>query len=516
MGIVNSLAYTPPFNGKYKEGEIISYSTDGVWLNKMTSLWGSNLKVYEKIHPGVMVDSTGTLYCVMPVTTLFFDGASFLEKISPTGNKHRTAFYVDDGLGRDRYSWPSNRMNSFNEDANFSNAAWIALAPCMAQEANGTTDYVCAFVYVLPSRWWNTSSGADTEGFLFLKIKKSDLSVVTSRLENGLNNSKANGFGDFTTLTYNKNVFTAIYDVGTAKILAYWLHKDSSGDDNCTKLNYHTVTDQGGALVTYICSHGAIGNQQTHCIEPRIMKVGDEYHFATSNGYYPWWIKTNSSGNTTFAGYNPYMDGYDSNTSSASCCYHSDMNVIQHAGQTIALQLVMSKTSRLNEAYARWNASYVSWSTSYVALTLYSWPAGYVWSNSSSRPIAPENCIAVFPVTSATSGYDTLSTTLYKNTHMFVVYNDHIIYAYCYPGRKTHLILGTARYKFDSSSNVHLLTKREFVDSNGNSFGNLTDCSRIIFRDVKNGYLLLVFASVDNRTFYYFCIPAQDIIDQAI
>ncbi|MDR0392660.1 MAG: hypothetical protein LBH52_00280 [Puniceicoccales bacterium] len=145
------------------------------------------------------------------------------------------------------------------------------------------------------------------------------------------------------------------------------------------------------------------------------------------------------------------MDGYDSSNNAASYCCHSDLNVIQHAGQTIALQLVTSKTSRLNEAYARWNASYVSWSTSYVALTLYSWPAGYIWSNSSSRPIAPENCIAVFPVTTGTHGETTSTTTLYRNTFQFVVYNNHIIYAYCYPGRKTHLVLGVARYRLDAN-----------------------------------------------------------------
>jgi hypothetical protein len=33
-------SYSSPFNEKYKEGEIINYSTDGVWLNKMASMWG--------------------------------------------------------------------------------------------------------------------------------------------------------------------------------------------------------------------------------------------------------------------------------------------------------------------------------------------------------------------------------------------------------------------------------------------------------------------------------------------
>jgi hypothetical protein len=406
-------------------------------------------------------------------------------------------------------------MNSFNEDANFSKIAWVALAPCMAQEANGTTDYVHAIVYVLPSRWWNTSSGADVEGFLFLKIKKSDLSVVTSRLENGLGNSAANGFGDFETVTYNKNVFTAIYDIGTAKIYAYWLHKTGSGNANNTKLNYHVVTDQGGALVTYVCSYGDGKEHYRHCIEPRITKVGDKYYFSTGFAYSPSVLTANpATGDTTHFAVVPYMGEFD-NHGTRGCAYHTDLNVIQYSGRTIVLQLGIGRSSSFSGSGGQWNASSISWNTAYPALVLYAWPENLTWSN--PIPITADNCIAVFPITVlATNGSETSATTLYKNTHMFVVYNNHIIYAYCYPGRKTHLILGTARYKFDSSGNIHLLTKREFVDQDGNSFGNLTNCSRIIFMDVKNGYLWLVFASVDNRTFYYFCIPAQDVIDHAI
>ncbi|MDR2769067.1 MAG: hypothetical protein LBB19_00705, partial [Puniceicoccales bacterium] len=446
MGIVHGLAYTPPFSGKYVQGEIISYSTDGVWLNKMASLWGSNLKAFEKIHPGVMVDSTGTLYCVMPVTILYFDGASFVEKISPTGDRRRVAVYIDDGLGRDRYSWPSNRMNSFSEDANFSRIAWIPLAPCMAQEANGTTDYVCAIVYVLPSRWWNTASGPDTEGFLFLKIKKSDLSVVTSRLENGLNNSKAGGFGTFETTKYNQNVFTAIYDVGTAKIYVYWLHGDGAGN-NKTKLHFHMISDQGQALVTWQCSYGSENDQYRHFIEPRITMVGDKYYFSTGNAYSPTILTASpSTGNTTHFANVPYMSTFD-NHGTYGCAYHNDLNVIQHSGRTIVLQLAIGRSSTLGNSGGQWNTSYISWNTTYPALVLYSWPANLTWD--SPIPIPTENCIAIFPITQlATTGYETSATTLYKNTHMFVTYNNHIIYAYCYPGKKTHLILGVARYKF--------------------------------------------------------------------
>jgi hypothetical protein len=416
-------------------------------------------------------------------------------------------------------------MNSFNEDANFSKIAWIPLEPCMAQEANGTTDYVHAIVYVLPSRWWNTSSGGDVEGPLFLRIKKSDLAVAASSfLVSGtasgrIWNAAAERFEKFTTSTYNKNVFTAIYDVGLGRTSVYWLHEYRTGGflTDVTYLNYHVFDNSGSRLGNYSCGRGELKEAYKHCIEPRITKVGNEYHFSTSDDYYPFWYRANpSTGDTTFADYNPYMNYYDAgNVWGASCCYHNDLNAIQHSGQTIALQLAMSKTSRLNEIWGRWNASYVSWNTSYVVLVLYAWPASYAWHGSSSRPISAENCIAVFPVTAGTSTEATSATTLYKNTHMFAVHNNHIIYAYCYPGKKTHLVLGVARYGLDAGNNVRLLTKREFADKDGNSFGNLTDCSRIIFMDIKNGHLWLVFASVDNKSFYYFCIPAQEVINHA-
>ncbi|MDR1255148.1 MAG: hypothetical protein LBJ78_03970 [Puniceicoccales bacterium] len=523
-------AYTPPFDGKYAQGTVVRYGAGpaGDWGAKMKSVWGSELRVLEKIHPGIMVDSTGTLYYITHDAGMWFGGKQYyVGKITPAGVLLSQVGLQPDQKVGSNYSWPaSNGIKTIENDTNFSKMAWVSLAPCMAQEANGTTDYVHAIVYVVPPRWWNTGSGPDTEeGLLFVRLKKLDLSVTATGFRGGWN-TKPYNFGDFTTLTYNKNVFTAIYDVGVGRTSIFWLHKfsadgnyDSTNDSSSnTRLNREVFNDQGGYVFNQGCTYGVKELAYKHCIEPRIMKVGNEYHFATSNGYYPYWIKaeTTERSDTTFADYNPYMDGYDSNTSSASCCYHNDLNVIQHGGQTIALQLAMSKTSRLNDAGGQWNASYISWNTSYVVLVLYSWPAGYVWHNSKSRPIPTENCIATFPVTSATSGYDTSTTTLYKNTHMFVVYNDYIIYAYCYPGKKTHLVLGVTRYRLDSNSDIHLLTKREFVDQDGNSFGNLTNCSRIIFMDVKNGYLWLVFASVDNKTFYYFCIPAQDVIEHAI
>jgi hypothetical protein len=475
----------------------------------MKSVWGSDLKVLEKIHPGIIIDSTGTLYYTMMDVGNWFGGKAFyVGKISPTNSSGRVIVEVDQKVGSN-YSWPWNGMNSFNEDATFSKVAWVSLAPCMAQEVNGTTDYVHAIVYVLPSRWWNTSSGPDTEGLLFVKIKKSDLSVAASSFVGKTSACvTGNGFGDFTTLTYNRNVFTAVNNVSEKKTVIFWPHKNKSGTNYETE---HLTSNTSHRQLLQIDNdtlgqsfYGTVelGPSNTVCLEPRLMVVNNKYHLVASSGYTPVVGQMDYNYSYLFAPISTDQIGHFdvSGNTAAGCNYHCDFNTIGGKFHVLA----MTKTSRI------WSASYISWNTSYVVLALFNFDLAQKTVNCPN-----ENCIAVFPVTTGTHEEATSATTLYKNTHMFVTYNNYIIYAYCYPGKKTHLILGAARYGLDANNNMRLLTKREFTDNTGDSFGHLTNCSRIIFMDVKNDYLWIVFASVDNKTFFYFCIKAQDVIDHA-
>jgi hypothetical protein len=166
-----------------------------------------------------------------------------------------------------------------------------------------------------------------------------------------------------------------------------------------------------------------------------------------------------------------------------------------------------------NSGSQRWTTNYLSWGMSNIVLHVQSSTTGANWTS------GPENVIYATTLTAGSaSTAETLSTsTLYKCTHKLVAYNNHIIYAYCYPGRKTHLILGVARYFIDSNKRLHLSTKIDFADSNGNSFSSLADCSRIISMDVSaNGHLWITWMSANNQTYYCFHTNAQDIIDQAI
>ena len=90
--------------------------------------------------------------------------------------------------------------------------------------------------------------------------------------------------------------------------------------------------------------------------------------------------------------------------------------------------------------------------------------------------------------------------------------------------------MGYAQYTVDENHIVKLLTQTEFKESGssgwGDSFGDFTDCSRIISMDLKNGHLWITFlkdsgVDANNGTaddkkaaahYNYFHILASDLI----
>jgi hypothetical protein len=211
------------------------------------------------------------------------------------------------------------------------------------------------------------------------------------------------------------------------------------------------------------------------------------------------------------------LHGSDDNTT--DCSYHADFEIVKASDNTEIFLVLMysygdqcNTMNNTNSGLQRWTANYVSWGMSNIVLHIQSSTNGRNWTST------PENVIytTTIPAGSASTAETTSASTLYKCTHKLVAYNNHIIYAYCYPGRKMHLVLGVARYFIDSNKQLHLSTKRDFTDQNGNSFDRLTDCSRIISMDINtNGRLLISWMSADNKTYYYLCANAQDIINHA-
>ena len=109
---------------------------------------------------------------------------------------------------------------------------------------------------------------------------------------------------------------------------------------------------------------------------------------------------------------------------------------------------------------------------------------------------------------------------LFLNTHKICTYKspktglDYLFYCYCYPGKSKQLYLGYAPYYIDKKDNynVVLLTKTEFRDKEGNSFGTFKSCSRIISMDCRNGQLWITWMNKDNSMYSVFHIKAEDLI----
>ncbi len=108
------------------------------------------------------------------------------------------------------------------------------------------------------------------------------------------------------------------------------------------------------------------------------------------------------------------------------------------------------------------------------------------------------------------------SGRLYLNTQKMCTYKNYIIYAYCYPGKDNgkgnHLYIGYVPYIITSDARLRLLTKTEFKDASDNSF--ITDCSRIISLDCKNGHVWLTYMDSNNTAYKYFYIKASDLVGE--
>ncbi|MDR0755451.1 MAG: hypothetical protein LBE99_00855 [Puniceicoccales bacterium] len=480
-------------------------------------------KFLERWYPGTLVDNVGDLYVMRNDTGGWGGPGWYINRISSNSQNRISSSWDTFGVGNidSRYGHPNHlSLSNASEEALFKSYAWHILQPCIAQEVNGTTDYLYVFVFAPPSRW--TGSSNDIEGIGWAQLRKSKVDrtgnfVAAAKLfpgrENGADvypHMKINAFIPLNS-DYNQPLFSAIHNVGAGKTSVYWLSKQNASG---LQLNYLTLDNAGNDLVSASSHDTRCATSHTFSaafmIEPRILKGNDKYYLNVVHDVHAYLYEANAStGNTTShtcLPFSTYSDIIESGA--AQRVYHSDIGMVRASdGTEVQLMLQMAKGSYFAAVDSRWNASYVNWNLNYIVLGLASC-VGSSWK------LPPENCLAIFPVTSATIGDATSASTLYKNTHMFVVCGEYIIYAYCYPGGGKGLILGVARYAIGSDKHVRLLTKREFVDSSGNSFGNLTECTRIISMDAKNGHLWITFVKGSSSWFHFHAF-VDDIIKHA-
>ncbi|MDR2396743.1 MAG: hypothetical protein LBD69_02740, partial [Puniceicoccales bacterium] len=508
-------AYSPPFS--YASGICDYFVTSGTWYTRMVADLGEQ-KFFEKWYPGTLVDSAGDLYAVRMDTGGWGGPSWYINRLSANSQNGISGDWNSFGVGKcdGRYGATTRlSLSNSSEEALFKSYGWHILQPCIAQEVNGTTDYLYAFVFAPPARW--TGSSNDCEGIGWVKLQKSKISrsgghIVGAKL---FNYGSVLHINTFTPLNpnYNQNLFSAIHDVGAGKTSVYWLSTQGASG---LRLNYLTLDNAGNDLVSTSSHDTRCANSDeynlnwTYTIEPRILKGNDKYYLSVVNDICAYLYEANAStGNTTSHTNFPFSSWSGIIESAyAQRVYHSDIGMVKTSnGTEVLLMLHMAKGSYLTAVDNRWSTSYVTWSLGNIVLGLAS-RVGSTWK------LPPENCLAVFPVTSATVGDATSASTLYKNTNMFVVCGEYIIYAYCYPGGGKGLVLGVAHYTLDANKHVHLLTKREFVDSSGNSFSHLTECTRIISMDAKNGHLWITFVKGISN-YYYFHAFVDDIIKHA-
>ncbi|MDR2769292.1 MAG: hypothetical protein LBB19_01915 [Puniceicoccales bacterium] len=510
-------AYSPPF--PYASGICDYFVTSGAWFTRMVSDLGEQA-FFEKWHPGTLVDNVGDLYFIRNDTGGWGGPGWYINRLSANGQNGISSTWSGFGINTIDSRYNDNSRFSLSGDSYevtiFKDHSWHILQPCIAQEVNGTTDYLYIFVSAPPSRWTGSSNAG--EGIGWTKLQKSKIgtsgwqSVVGTHLFDYGNVLWISAFTPLNS-NYNQNLFTAIHDVGAGKTSAYWLSTQASSGG--LRLNYLTLDNAGNDLISASshdtrCAHSEeCTNNWTYTIEPRILKGNNKYYLNLVNDICSYVYEANpSTGNTTSHTCLPLSWSGVIEANFAQRLYHSDIGIVKASdGTEVPLMLQMAKGSYLTAIDNHWSANYVPWNLNHIVLGLAS-RVGSTWK------LPPQNCLAIFPVTAATIDAATSASTLYKNTHMFVVCGEYIIYAYCYPGGGKGLVLGVARYTLDANKHVHLLTKREFVDSNGNSFSNLTECTRIISMDAKNGHLWITFVKGLSH-YYFFHAFVDDIVKHA-
>ena len=107
---------------------------------------------------------------------------------------------------------------------------------------------------------------------------------------------------------------------------------------------------------------------------------------------------------------------------------------------------------------------------------------------------------------------------IHFNSHKMVAYHassgrNYFIFAYCYPNKKKQLYITYAPYYVDADHNVRLLTKTQLSSGDwGDSFGDLTSCSRIISMDLVGEHLWICFMNADETEVHYFHCLAKDLV----
>lgn len=568
----NVMAYTPEsISGKYETGTIDSgdfyYS---YWMPKMKSVYGkTEAAVRESFAPSAMVDYNGDLYAISLWGFNSSDGPCFAIHKYVNGSFSKRIF--------DFYPWtkipgvkpqctkdPAFNHSSFSgisvtedtEKTYFKDYIHNAFLPCLAQEVDGGSNYLYGFIYIPTTRLMNIQvdktqySGAEnggTEGVLFFEISKDLSGMETNYIPQtecrafqynylrlyavNWNYKLQPQFGNFTAYYYGDKLY--LYNLCNINNVGANAH-----------YTYHSIFNTNfNTNGTYSSSeiNTTNGAQYNISANPKFIKIGDYvYSMEMRDGYTPYLnmqsIK-NGSVNLKSKCYKfLYLETISQGHSSS--LYHFDYHVFD-AGDNKRVWCVLGFQSSNSYSDLRadggWAANYLysnnnSSVSKKISLVLWSLPlsSGVGQENFGSYTGNATECaqniiystnVDSWTATPVTDTSSNDSKRLYLNTQKMCVYNkdskNYIIYAYCCPGKSgkgDHLYIGYAPYVITSDARLRLLTKVEFKDTDDNSF--ITDCSRIISLDCKNGHVWLTYMNKENTNYKYFYIKASDLIGE--
>ncbi len=535
--LCNIWSYVPKsIEGKYKFGRIDSFSCYSYWLNTtMKSNYDSEQNVLEAFAPSAMVDTNGVLFAVT-LHGVNTRGANFrIGKYEPNDTSIKTSsmnFYPWEFAGVTLGMKETPNLNSYDTDAKtFKNQIYNAFCPCLAQEI-GSSNYLCLFVYCPPTRFMNASS--DVEGLMYFDLEKTSLKISRSEFYKGTENEisrshRLRSCRDNDTYKFYPQVGSYQAWHADEPVNVSFIALDASG--NYEKASFYKQFNkwQNKQNIGNLASSEAWWGGGLSIVNRYIKKGDNVYGLFIIDGYTPLltledtnsnWVKKATSWNFL------YVENF-SRGDSCHTTYNYDFCILEAEDRTkiwcVLGFCASGQYSNLNNEY-NWSTTYCNWGTDKLALILRS-------SNvNNGNDKSPDYVQNVFYTTDiqrgagvAVSSTDTSKSDLYRlylNTHKICVYespitkHSYIIYAYCYPGKTKQLFLGYASFVIDSNYKVRLLTKTEFKDATGNSFGDFTSCSRIISMDCKNGYLWITFMSADSKSYYYFHIKASDLVGE--
>lgn len=433
----------------------------------------------------------------------------------------------------------------------------------IAQEMDtGTYDHFYLLTYMPPARYNDNYSGLlnkpELEGLIVLKIAKSDFSIVDKKLLDAQT---------YPTLAYNRTpIPTYKWSYSKFNLLEgschgfvdngyLYIHYSAMSTDYADLQNtYYMKLDISDLRVTE-SGESPIGNTNLKSAStqyiPRFSKLDDKVYFGHINGGYYYLLGSQTSSEIKWRSrVVPAL--YLVTTQDGSCSsttFHSDFCMVK-SDTGIPIWCVLcfnSKATRGSHCVPEynWDSTYMNWSPENVCLCVYSYPLSTTEDYNNFGDIAqgivyPSDTLYSTTLIQNCSSWANTSTgnyistaqestksdfyRLYLNTHKIVPYTSpsgkrYFIFAYCYPGKKTHAYIGYCTYSINSSNFVHLNTKTILRAPNSDddwsdSFSFLTNCSRIISLDVKNNLVWMTWMSADNTTYYCCAIKASNLIPE--